>query len=285
MFFRREKIPSVKNKKAEIDRNSGKKEWDYQKQVSHEQNIRERKRSHKNLRPLFAPMSRGFRKLSGKASFCTFFQRIRRASLGVETAMVLPLFFLGMITIISFMDIYKVQTEHLMKLCEKTKEAGMYAYVLDGNGPDEVTLPDVYSYQPVGGIVPLPKVWMHNTIKVHAWTGRAYEAFEDSVQEEEEMVYVTESGGVYHRNVSCSYLNVSVSQVGGSRISSMKNSYGENYEPCEICSRSQKPAGTVYITKKGNRYHNLVSCSGLKRTVRMIKISETGGLPACNRCG
>ena len=33
----------------------------------------------------------------------------------------------------------------------------MYAYVLDGKGPDKVTLPDVYSYTPVGGLIPLSK--------------------------------------------------------------------------------------------------------------------------------
>lgn len=37
----------------------------------------------------------------------------RRASLAVETALVLPLFLMGAVTMISFMDIYKVQTEHL----------------------------------------------------------------------------------------------------------------------------------------------------------------------------
>lgn len=96
---------------------------------------------------------------------------MQAASLAVETALVLPLFFLGMVTMISFMDIYQIQTVHLQKLCEKTKEAGMYAYVLDGKGPDKVTLPDVYSYTPIGGLIPLSKVWMQNTITVHAWTG------------------------------------------------------------------------------------------------------------------
>lgn len=76
-----------------------------------------------------------------------------------------------MVTMISFMDIYSLQTTHLQALCEKTKDAGMYAYVADGNGPEEITLPDVYSYSPVGALIPLPKVWMHNTVKVHAWTG------------------------------------------------------------------------------------------------------------------
>lgn len=282
MFFRREKI-----KRPGINR-FGIKEWKKNKVVS-QKKIKERKRSQNNLLPLLSPMSRGNGQLFGKTSFCTFFQqmnhRMKRASLAVETAMVLPLFFLGMVTMISFMDIYKIQTEHLMQLCEKAKEAGTAAYISDGRGAEEITLPDIYSYQPVGGIVPLPKVWMHNTVKVHTWTGKQYEAFADSAEEEEEMVYVTEKGEVYHKNPGCSYLNIQISQIGGNSVASVRNQYGEKYKPCEICSKNQKPSGTVYITKRGNRYHNLASCSGLKRTIRMIKISDTGGMAACKRCG
>ena len=54
---------------------------------------------------------------SVKVSFCTSFRgKIKKGSLAVETALVLPLFFLGMVTLISFMDIYKLQTEHLTAL-------------------------------------------------------------------------------------------------------------------------------------------------------------------------
>ena len=108
-------------------------------------NKNERKRSLKKTVLQFPPISGDFSKPSEKVSFCTFLRLCRRASLAVETALVLPLFFLGMVTMISFMDIYQIQTVHLQKLCERTKEAGMYAYVLDGKGPDKVTLPDVYS--------------------------------------------------------------------------------------------------------------------------------------------
>ena len=59
---------------------------------------------------------------SVKVSFCTSFRgKIKKGSLAVETALVLPLFFLGMVTLISFMDIYKLQTEHLTALCTKAK--------------------------------------------------------------------------------------------------------------------------------------------------------------------
>ena len=58
----------------------------------------------------------------GKASLCAFLKnlstKLKKASLTVEAAMVLPLFFLTMVTMISFMDLYKLQTEHLSKLCQ-----------------------------------------------------------------------------------------------------------------------------------------------------------------------
>lgn len=218
-----------------------------------------------------------------KASFRASF--IRKASLAVETALVLPLFFLGMITLISFMDIYMLQTQHLHELCENVKKAGMYAYVLDGKGPEKITLPDLYSYTPVGGLTVLPKVWMHNTVTVHAWTGAGETTLAGKEEKNETMVYVTESGSVYHKKAGCRYLDLSLDAVPGSRAESMRNSYGEKYTPCEICSKGERPGGIVYVTKSGNRYHNLESCSGLKRTVKLVKQSDVHGMRACSVCG
>lgn len=251
----------------------------------------ERKRSFKHPIFLLSPNRR--RMLSGKASLCTSFRslcgkKLARASMTVETALVLPLFFMGLITMISFMDIYKLQTEHLTKLCEQAKQAGMYAYVMEGGGQDEITLPDAYGYKPIGGLLPLPTVWTYNQVKVHAWTGTESESVSDggeNTAEIEKMVYVTETGSVYHKHLGCSYLDLSVNQIAGSSVSGAVNQYGEHYTACEICSRNQEPSGSVYVTKQGNRYHNLGSCSGLKRTVRLVKESEASKLPCCSRCG
>ena len=146
---------------------------------------KERNRSLWGLGSLSSPMGKASEKFSGKVSFCIFF--LRKASLAVETALVLPIFFLGMVTLISFMDIYKIQTEHLQALCEKTKEAGMYAYVLNEKGPEKITLPDVYSYTPPGGIIGLPKIWMYNTVTVHAWTGADIKNFSQEKEETEKI--------------------------------------------------------------------------------------------------
>ena len=187
-----------------------------QKKLNGNQNKIDRKNKERtrslNRWYLSSPIGRILLTLSEKVSFCAFLGRLRKASLAVETALVLPLFFLGMVTMISFMDIYQLQTVHLQKLCERTKEAGMYAYALDEKGPEKITLPDAYSYTPVGGLIPLSKVWMQNTITVHAWTGAEEKTDVGSEASPEEMVYVTESGTVYHRNPGCRYLRVSLQQ-------------------------------------------------------------------------
>ena len=261
MLFQKEKDNNV----VRIDRLEEKKE---------RRSVRRR-----NLR--LSPMSR--RSLSGKVSLCAFKKKIKKASLAVETAMVLPLFFFGVVTMISFMDIYRVQTAHLTRLCQNAKKMGMYAYGVQG--PENIVLPDIYSYQPISGMIPVPKIWMHNTIKVHAWTGVLYED-QETETESRPMVYITESGTVYHKKIECSYLNISIQQISGSSIKGIKNAYGESYQPCELCSRGQGPAGSVYITQKSNRYHNQENCSGLKRSVRMVKESEiSGNLSVCSRCG
>lgn len=247
---------------------------------------KERYCSHRLRALLSSPMDRLHTTPIEKVSFCTSLRIWKKGSLAVETAMVLPLFFMGMLTIISLMDVYKLETEKLVSLCEKTKEAGMYAYVLDDSGPSEITLPDLYSYQPIGGWISLPKIWLHNTVKVHAWTGKDPSDDENTEEEEgEEMVYLTKTGSVFHVDPDCTYLNLSIEQTSGSSISWKVNNYGEHYDACEICSRNQSPAGTVFITGSGTSYHNLETCSGLTRTVRLVPESQIHDLNVCSRCG
>lgn len=269
--------------------NKAKKKWNQKEQFVFGNRIRiERIRSLTRYHLLLIPPT--YKRISIHAGKTSLRTSLKKASIAVETALVLPIFFLGMVTMISFMDIYKLQTEHLTKLCEKTKEAGMYAYVLDGSGPDNITLPDFYTYEPIGGLVPLPDVRMFNTVKVHAWTGKEYVNEEGQAggeeKEKEPMIYVTENGSVYHKDIGCSYLDLSISHVSKNAAEGLRNHYGEKYSPCETCGKGQDQGGMVYITETGNRYHTLESCSGLKRTVRMEKQSHVSGkMHACSRCG
>lgn len=203
-----------------------------------------------------------------------------KGSLTVESAFVLPMFFLCVCTLICFMDIYRLQTVKLTQLCQRTKEMGMYAYTLGTE--EDIELPSIYRYQIPISFVPLPELVMVNRVRVHPWTGYHGSASEETA---EEMVYVTQTGGVYHLSAGCSYLDLSIRQTSGSSVSALRNQNGERYHACERCADQQAPAGIVYITDSGNRYHNLSTCSGLKRTVRLVKKSECEGKRACTRCG
>lgn len=99
----------------------------------------------------------------------------------------------------------------------------------------------------------------------------------------EEYVYITETGTVYHRNRECTYLRLSIKETTRDSLKKLRNSSGHKYYPCEKCGK--KAGNTVYITSDGTCYHGSLNCSGLKRTVRCIPLSEAGGRGPCSRCG
>ena len=100
---------------------------------------------------------------------------------------------------------------------------------------------------------------------------------------DEEYVYVTETGTVYHTDRECSYLRLSIRETDMDSIKQLRNSSGHKYYACESCGHAA--GDRVYITTDGTCYHSSLSCSGLKRTVSCVPLSEAGGKKACSRCG
>lgn len=208
------------------------------------------------------------------------FGTLQRGVLTVELAFILPLFLMGTMTLICFMDILRIQTEKISHLCERAMEAGKYAY-LSGEKLPVVDIPEVYTYRLPVSIVPLPAFVITNRGRVHSWTGADKEEAADA---SEEMVYIAVSGSVYHTDNKCSYVDLSVTQVRGEEVGSLRNRQGAKYTPCGSCAKRGAPAKIVYVTAQGERYHDRISCSRLKRTVRLVPISEAGGRPMCSRC-
>ena len=66
-------------------------------------------------------------------------------------------------------------------------------------------------------------------------------------------------------------------------VDDLRNNDQEKYHPCDKCVHGSA-ASQVYLTDYGNRYHNSLSCSGLKRTVYAIPVSEAVGKGACTKC-
>ncbi len=119
----------------------------------------------------------------------------------------------------------------------------------------------------------------------HAWTG--YDLNNSSHNpdlELEEMVYVTEYGEVFHRDINCTHLKLSITPVNKKEVSNKRGIGGGKYHKCEYCG-SKNDNGTLYITNYGDKYHTSLSCPGLKRTIYMVPISEVGGRGPCSKCG
>lgn len=101
--------------------------------------------------------------------------------------------------------------------------------------------------------------------------------------EDGQIVYITEKGTVWHSDYQCSYLQLSIQYVQYSELKNMRNEGGGKYHKCEQCVYGQAMNG-VYITSYGNRYHNSLNCSSLKRTIRAVHKSEVAGRGGCSKC-
>lgn len=128
---------------------------------------------------------------------------------------------------------------------------------------------------------------MIQRVRVRAWTGHQVEAaysMGEGDKDEEDTVYITETGSVYHTNETCSHIKLSVMSVN-SIPSNMKNENGISYTACEACCNNQQGVvATYYITLDGTKYHTKRDCSKIKRTVKAIKRSEAGNRTLCKRC-
>ncbi len=213
-----------------------------------------------------------------RAVFCAF----RSASLTVEAAFVLPIFIMAVICISSMMNMYSSTLDKMASLRDSAQVAASAAGLSD----EElwIKLTDNADYK----IFFLPSAFNTSDIRcigaARAWTGRDEQSASGDGLESYTYVYVTESGSVYHISSTCTHINLSIHSASVSEISELRNESGGRYTACEICIEDENVSGSVYITNEGNRYHDSLSCSGLKRTVRMVEISKVNGLRLCSRC-
>ena len=126
---------------------------------------------------------------------------------------------------------------------------------------------------------PIREISQTESIRIKAWTGYEKESFGDL---SEETVYVTETGLVYHRDYHCTYLDLSIQRVNVSDVETLRNTDGGKYYACRLCHGGN--GDSVYITEDGEKYHGSLSCSGLKRTVYAVPLSEVIGKGGCTRC-
>jgi len=119
----------------------------------------------------------------------------------------------------------------------------------------------------------IPVLERSESIRVKGWSGRENGGWElDTAQ----TVYVTEYGIVYHTDVACTYLELSIHPV-------LKKE-AKGYTACNFCGRYAKEESVVYVTDYGKRYHSALDCRGLKRKVYAVSLNEVYGIGGCKKC-
>ncbi|MGN0382887.1 MAG: hypothetical protein ACI4DS_01350 [Eubacterium sp.] len=101
------------------------------------------------------------------------------------------------------------------------------------------------------------------------------------------IVYITTTGSVYHASKECTYLKLSIKETTFGQVLQKRNTNGGKYYACELCTDAAPELTSntlLYITDNGDRYHMNINCSGLKRGIISIDISDVGTRKPCSRC-
>ena len=250
-----------------------------------------------------------------RASSCTFL----KASVTVESALTIPIFFLAIVSMLYMMEVMTIRTNMKSALdcaagsirsesytgimfpsskLEKDivsaigEERLNRSILVGGSHGVECTSSILSSISGIHSLkvkyqvkLPFPvfhsrPVPMEESICVKGWVGYSGKGFAN----QSKTVYVTENGSVYHLDYNCTYLHPKIRAVNYGTIPDLRNEDGGKYYPCEHCAKHET-GGTVFITEFGTRYHTSLTCSDVKRTIYSIPIEEAVGKGVCSKCG
>ncbi|MBP5304415.1 MAG: pilus assembly protein [Lachnospiraceae bacterium] len=206
-------------------------------------------------------------------------------SVTLEAAVVIPV----ILAVIIFIASLGIHSAKIAKKYSETAEIGrktaVAAYLTGEPASKKIIIPGAETYN-----IDFFKLNLHKTtlysIEAKPFTGVSLKDIAGNGEDEERDVFLAENATVFHVDRECTHLRLSIKQVDFAAVPGLRNFDGGKYKPCEICVRNNI-SDAVYITNEGDRYHSVITCSGLKRTVRSVKESEAVGmgLGPCSRCG
>lgn len=207
-----------------------------------------------------------------------------QASMTVEATFAFSFFLFFLVNVFSLLLLFFQYSEGVEKIQQQGKQLAMYAYHLETTGKEDlIRLRTMVRSKAPFSLLSAPEAAMEVKCVIKPWTGYDVEQVNQR-KEEEETVFMTDHGEVYHRSRTCTHLLLTIRTTAFSSIGQQRNQAGGRYYPCEHCEKGS--FGTaVYITEQGDRYHASLGCRGLKRTVSAVYLSELSGVEACSKCG
>lgn len=145
---------------------------------------------------------------------------------------------------------------------------------------DVVDLVVTYQVSPFIRIAGYYPARFYNRYYGRAWTG--YDVSRGS--ESDPYVYIAQNAKVYHVSRECTHIRLSITECEAWQVETLRNASGSRYLPCELCVTGGQ--SRFYVAQTGERYHQKLGCSGLKRTITVMQRSEAEKLyKMCTRCG
>ena len=120
----------------------------------------------------------------------------------------------------------------------------------------------------------IPLISKEETLRVKGWTGYANGA---DGQGSRQMVYVTDYGLVYHKDMACTYLEMSIRAIRPEDVAG-------KYTACQFCKGKGADNSRYYVTDYGDRYHTTLDCSRIKRNIYAVPLEEAYALGGCSKC-
>ena len=242
------------------------------------------------------PTLRGCRKkTNGQSVLCAYGFRDCRdekrtscrgfpGNMTVEAALVLPIFLFAAVNLLSVLLMFQTYSAEEARLHQTGRQMALYAYGQE-DGDSEIRLVNVNRIKAPFGIAAFAGGYTVNGCVMHKWIGYDLSgAGSERPKQEEELVYITRSGSAYHRERGCRYLNPAIQMTDRVHAEKMETEEGGKYTPCLACGGK---SSVVYITEGGNRYHSTVNCTGLKRAIESVTLTEAveSGRHPCPSCG
>lgn len=254
-----------------------------------------------------------FRKIKERASAFT-----STGSITLEAALVVPIFFFAILCMSYMFEIMAIQTTMKNALYSVGKEISKQAYmspIISTSGIESHIINEIgaeklnqsmivngakgidcsgsrsnwntavidlsvrYDLQIPVLMFRIPVISREETLRVKGWTGYVEGVGGNT---KEEVVYVTEYGLVYHKDLHCTYLEMAITGVNREELEELRNHSGAKYYACELCKPGEE--ARVFITTYGTRYHASLDCAKIKRNIYAISADEAYGLGGCSKC-